>query len=163
MKESRLMKVKGKGGDPGCAREGLLHPVTVVHVQVDVEHPLEAFLQFMDGKDNVISVAEPRSAVSVCMMPSPIPIDGSPSAVQQMVCSREGCPTDQLGPGEHVRKDWTIVAETMLLLLLTVSPILDISSGQEVKIVFCVEDEKIVKSGRDGRNLLSSGATFSSH
>lgn len=40
--------------------EGLLHSITMVHINVYVQHPRMVLEQLKDGKDQVIDVAEAR-------------------------------------------------------------------------------------------------------
>lgn len=55
--------------------EGLLDSVTVVNVNVDVEHTCVVFEQFQDAEDNVIDVAETAGLGFLRMVQTTGPID----------------------------------------------------------------------------------------
>lgn len=95
--------VKGNSHDSVCGVEGFLHPVTVVDVNVDVQHPLvvpgrnqrhlsndlrkevthrppassSLLEKLQDGQDDVIDVAEARGFRLLGVMETAGPVDGN--------------------------------------------------------------------------------------
>lgn len=55
--------------------EGLFHTVSMMDVDVNVQHPLVYFQQFQDSQHAVVDVAEAGCFGLFCMMESPAPIE----------------------------------------------------------------------------------------
>lgn len=58
-REVVLELMERTGHDSVCQVEGLLHAVSVVDVDVDVQHSLVGLQQLQNGQDAVIHVTEP--------------------------------------------------------------------------------------------------------
>ena len=67
--------VEADGHDPVRGVEGLLHPVPVVNVNVDVQDPLVVLEKFKDGENDVVDIAEARCFALLCVVESPCPVD----------------------------------------------------------------------------------------
>ena len=89
----------------------------MMNVKVDVEDFVEAFPEGVDGKDNVVDVAESGRMISLRVVPAPAPIDGHPTPSGRQClgsCQRTtGDPRDQ---GQHVVQQLAVVAQSKGLI-----------------------------------------------
>ncbi|EPY31834.1 histone deacetylase 1/2 [Strigomonas culicis] len=71
--------------DAVALAEGLVDAVAVVHVEVNVQHPLVALEQLDDAEDNVVHIAEAAAlaALGVVHAAAPVHRDIDPAAVEQ--------------------------------------------------------------------------------
>ena len=53
----------------------LLHTIAVMHVDVDVKHPLMVLEQLQNRKHNIVDVAEATCFLLLCMVKATSPID----------------------------------------------------------------------------------------
>jgi hypothetical protein len=51
--------VEGAGHDSIGQVEGFLHAVSVVDIDIDIQHPLVSLQQLQDRKDAIVDIAEP--------------------------------------------------------------------------------------------------------
>jgi hypothetical protein len=70
-----LELVQRTGQHPVRGEEGLLHPVPVVHVDVDVQHPLVLLQELEDRQHAVVHVAETRGLLSLGVVQASRPIN----------------------------------------------------------------------------------------
>lgn len=54
-----LELVEGAGHDSIGQVEGFLHAVSVVDIDIDIQHPLVSLQQLQDRKDAIVDIAEP--------------------------------------------------------------------------------------------------------
>ena len=75
--------VEADGHDPVRGVEGLLHPVSVVNVNIDVEDSLVVLEELQDGQDNVIDIAEATGLGFLGVVKSSSPVDGDVCCLQE--------------------------------------------------------------------------------
>ena len=68
--------------------ERLLHSISVVDVDINVENPLVVFQQLQDGQDNVVDVAEAGSLALLGVMQTSGPIDGDVGSLERRSMKR---------------------------------------------------------------------------
>ena len=116
-KESWLHPVDREGQHLVCGGEGVLHPVPVMHVQVEVQDPLEPALEPVDGEHNVVHVAESRGSVALRVVPTPTPVDGNLNRNHVLIITRVATsfadpdPEDQGFSSTRIRKKKPILKE----------------------------------------------------
>ena len=49
--------------------------ISVVNINVDIQHPIKVVHEVKNGQDNVIAVAEPASLIFHGVVPASIPVD----------------------------------------------------------------------------------------
>mmetsp|Transcript_26101 Transcript_26101/g.51223 ORF Transcript_26101/g.51223 Transcript_26101/m.51223 type:complete len:312 (-) Transcript_26101:411-1346(-) len=98
---------------PVCTVEGLLHPVTMVDVDVDVHHPGVVFQELQDAQDNVVEIAEPGGLTLLGMVQTPRPVYGDVcvSPVQEIRSVDRGPRTRSL-KFKQALKNRTVVTDT---------------------------------------------------
>ena len=131
--EKVLLKlVEADSEDSVCMEEGLFDSVSVVHVDIEIEHPRVDLQQLKDAKDDVIDVAKSTGfrLLGVVIASRPIYHDIALTSDQQICCidaSARSQPTKVIKPFEprtidrlidlENRVELAIVPHLQLLLL----------------------------------------------
>lgn len=141
--------VEGHCHDPVSEVEGFLDPVTMVDVNINVEHPRVVLEQLQDANHNVIDIAEARSLKLLGMVQTSSPVDGNiTDLVVQLGCSLQRCAcvtgTELKEPGKH----WAVIAHVEGIKALGEAlHIGGAHSLQEVNVVLGVEAAHVMLRG----------------
>lgn len=56
--------------------KGLLNPIAMVHIDIDVKNSFVVFQKLEDGQNNVVDIAKPRCLLPFCVMQPASPVYG---------------------------------------------------------------------------------------
>lgn len=74
-REVILELMEGASHDPIGEIEGLLNTITMVDIDINIQHSLVGLKQLQNGKHAVVDIAKPRSLRLLGMMQSSRPVD----------------------------------------------------------------------------------------
>ena len=116
--EEVTVPMEGYSHDSVSRVEGLLHAISMVDVDVDVQNSIMILQKLKNCKDDIVYVAEAACLLLLCMVQSARPVDGD---VCRLVIEFDRCinrcATADLGKLEHPRE-----ARAVILANLEVRP-----------------------------------------
>ena len=109
--------------------EGLLNPVAMMNINVNVEDSIVVLEEFEDRNHDVIDEAEPTCLLFLGMVEPPGPVDTHiRHSVVEHDCGIDAAPCRDLGQIKHPREGWTVI----VVAISNVELVLFIEHGSRV-------------------------------